>query len=54
MGVARPRFRRVTSSTRGDEQILAGGLGELEEEHCVLYVALTRAKELCVALGEPG
>lgn len=43
----------VALSTR-DEQVLAGGLRELEEEHCVLYVALTRAKESCVALGEPG
>jgi DNA helicase-2/ATP-dependent DNA helicase PcrA len=37
-----------------DEQTLAGGLQKLEPEHCVLYVALTRAKESCVALGDPG
>jgi ATP-dependent DNA helicase UvrD/PcrA len=37
-----------------DEQMLAAGLQALEEEHCVLYVALTRAKESCVALGQPG
>jgi DNA helicase-2/ATP-dependent DNA helicase PcrA len=37
-----------------DEQRLAGGLRELEPEHCVLYVALTRAKTSCVALGDPG
>ncbi|WP_418909710.1 3'-5' exonuclease [Arthrobacter antioxidans] len=35
-----------------DEQTLAGGLHKLEPEHCVLYVALTRAKESCVALGD--
>jgi DNA helicase II / ATP-dependent DNA helicase PcrA len=40
--------------TDKDELILAGGLRKLEEEHCVLYVALTRAKESCVALGDPG
>lgn len=42
----------VALSTK-DEQMLAGGLQRLEEDHCVLYVALTRAKESCVALGEP-
>ncbi|MBT8159605.1 MULTISPECIES: UvrD-helicase domain-containing protein [Arthrobacter] len=36
-----------------DEQTLAGGLQKLEPEHCVLYVALTRAKASCVALGDP-
>lgn len=36
-----------------DEQTLSGGLRELEPEHCVLYVALTRAKDSCVALGKP-
>lgn len=40
--------------TDRDEQLLAGGLQELEEEHCVLYVALTRAQESCIALGSPG
>lgn len=43
----------VALSTK-DEQVLAGGLRELEEEHCVLYVALTRAKESCIAIGETG
>lgn len=36
-----------------DELVLATGLQPLVEDHCVLYVALTRAKESCVALGEP-
>lgn len=40
--------------SKEDEQILDGGLHQLEEEHCVLYVALTRARESCVALCEPG
>lgn len=43
----------VALSTR-DELALASGLRALEEEHCVLYVALTRAKDSCVTLGEPG
>ena len=37
-----------------DELMLAGGLRELQEDHCVLYVALTRAQESCIALGGPG
>jgi DNA helicase-2/ATP-dependent DNA helicase PcrA len=37
-----------------DELMLAAGLQPLVEDHCVLYVALTRAKESCVALGDPG
>jgi DNA helicase II / ATP-dependent DNA helicase PcrA len=37
-----------------DELMLAAGLQPLVEEHCVLYVALTRAKESCVALADPG
>ncbi|MCA0291160.1 MAG: UvrD-helicase domain-containing protein [Actinobacteria bacterium] len=37
-----------------DEAMLASGLQPLVEDHCVLYVALTRAQESCVALGDPG
>lgn len=36
--------------TRGDESTLAGGLTNEEPEHCVLYVALTRAKNVCGSL----
>ncbi|MDV8071163.1 UvrD-helicase domain-containing protein [Rhodococcus sp. IEGM 1366] len=35
-----------------DEQRLAAGLHKLEPEDCVLYVALTRAREECVSLGD--
>jgi DNA helicase-2/ATP-dependent DNA helicase PcrA len=37
-----------------DEAMLADGLQPLVETHCLPYVALTRAQELCVALGDPG
>ena len=48
-------WRRVgVALSEKDELQLAGGLQELEPEHCVLYVALTRAQESCVALGDPG
>jgi DNA helicase-2/ATP-dependent DNA helicase PcrA len=43
----------VALSTK-DEVLLARGLQPLVEDHCVLYVALTRAQELCVALGDLG
>lgn len=47
-------WRRVgVALSEKDEQRLAGGLQKLEPDHCVLYVALTRAKESCVALGDP-
>jgi DNA helicase-2/ATP-dependent DNA helicase PcrA len=35
------------------EGMLAQGLRELEPEHCVLYVALTRAKHICGSLRSP-
>ncbi|MFE3230259.1 3'-5' exonuclease [Nocardia sp. NPDC059228] len=35
------------------ERILDQGLRELEPEHCVLYVALTRAKHTCGVLRCP-
>ena len=45
-------WRRVgVVLTRGDESTLAAGLTNKEPEHCVLYVALTRAKVLCGSLG---
>jgi DNA helicase-2/ATP-dependent DNA helicase PcrA len=36
--------------TRANEGTLAGGLTSVQPEHCVLYVALTRARELCGSL----
>lgn len=33
--------------TDHENQLLANGLRELEDDHCVLYVALTRAEHLC-------
>ena len=33
--------------TSNDTAILANGLEPLTDDHCILYVALTRAKELC-------
>lgn len=35
----------------GQAEILSTGLHALDDEHCVLYVALTRAKRVCVRLG---
>ncbi|WP_158675589.1 3'-5' exonuclease [Nocardia stercoris] len=35
------------------EHMLGEGLRELEPEHCVLYVALTRAKYTCGSLRRP-
>lgn len=47
-------WRRVgVALSEKDERTLASGLQKLDPEHCVLYVALTRAKESCVALGYP-
>lgn len=47
-------WRRVgVALSTNDEMILASGLQPLVEDHCVLYVALTRARESCVALSEP-
>lgn len=44
-------WRRVgVVLSRGDESALAGGLANEEPEHCVLYVALTRAKRVCGGL----
>lgn len=37
-----------------DDQILADGLRPLEPEHCVLYVALTRARRSCGSLRRTG
>lgn len=36
--------------TRAQRALLTTGLHELEDEHCVVYVALTRAKRLCIRL----
>jgi len=44
-----PRVGVALSTT--SKTTLAGGLAELVPDHCVLYVALTRAMETCVALG---
>lgn len=40
--------------SRRDEHLLTTGLHELDDDHCVLYVALTRAQVSCIALGNPG
>lgn len=37
--------------TRSQQALLTTGLHELDDEHCVVYVALTRAKRLCIRLG---
>jgi DNA helicase-2/ATP-dependent DNA helicase PcrA len=37
--------------TRTQEALLAAGLQALDDENCVIYVALTRAKNRCVRLG---
>jgi DNA helicase-2/ATP-dependent DNA helicase PcrA len=37
--------------TSRDKELLASGLRELQDEDCVIYVALTRAKYLCGVLG---
>lgn len=40
--------------TRAQRALLTTGLHELDDEHCVVYVALTRAKRLCIRLdGDP-
>lgn len=40
--------------TRGQRALLDAGLHALDDEHCVLYVALTRAKRVCVELAPHG
>jgi len=40
--------------TRGQGALLDAGLHALDDEHCVLYVALTRAKRVCVQLALHG
>ena len=37
--------------SRSQQALLNAGLHAVDDEHCVLYVALTRAKRLCVQLG---
>jgi DNA helicase-2/ATP-dependent DNA helicase PcrA len=37
--------------TRTQEALLAAGLQALDDENCVIYVALTRAKNRCVQIG---
>lgn len=40
--------------TRAQRALLSTGLHELEDEHCVVYVALTRARRECIQLdGDP-
>lgn len=40
--------------TRGQRALLDAGLHALDDEHCVLYVALTRAKRVCLQLAPHG
>src|SRR6266704_1880222 len=45
-------WNRVGVALRqSDRDLLSQGLRELEPEHCVLYVALTRARRMCGWLG---
>lgn len=36
--------------TKAQRALLAARLHELEDEHCIVYFALTRAKRLCIRL----
>jgi DNA helicase-2/ATP-dependent DNA helicase PcrA len=38
--------------TRQDAEILSNGLKPLTDDHCILYVALTRARERCGRLNK--
>lgn len=60
-GVGNPRTHRFQAKgrewdrvgvvlTRAQRALLTTGLHELEDEHCVVYVALTRTKRLCIRL----
>lgn len=40
--------------TRGQRALLDAGLHALDDEHCILYVALTRAKRVCLELAPHG
>ena len=37
--------------SKSQTELLKSGLHALDDEHCVLYVALTRAKRVCIRLG---